>query len=256
MKLTEFGSRGGRASKILLCRSATGDTGPSNEVNKPTKRKKKEKRDEESVVDGQRPAKINKRKSSTDSTVPELDEAGQANADLVHVSNPRSKGRSVKAVLTVVEDNQFFTMEAEGVDSEFPESPLESDGEQELEVSFKNSSQESGRNNNAMPEVESDSDQSNSGDDQVESDDPVDRYDEEAAGCQNADSESEQGNEELKQEDIEAMRKVQKLMAKEGFKESVNFLKAHIRGNKQSEQRNDHLNQPGTSGMGDRQKEK
>ena len=139
-------------------------------------------------------------------------------ADQPGSSKIRCQGKSVKATSTIVEDNQFFTMEAEVVESEFPESLIESDDDQDLEVSFKNSSQESGRNNNAIPEAGSDTDESNCQDEQNESDDQLGEQEELTADHQMVESENEQSNEEMNKEDMEAMKRVQRLMAKEGFK--------------------------------------
>ena len=211
-----------------------GDTGPSNQVNKAVKRKGVNR----SIQDLQSNSQDapNKKKKTMVNKILMTNEAPQTSKATQNPSIPlakctKGKAKSSKTVSTVIEDNQIFTMEAEGVESEFPDSNLESDGD--LEVSFKNSqeSQDSiAHKNNAMPEHYSDVDESNHVD---ESDVSEGEYESENEVPQDpetntaAEIESDSG-EEIEGQDLNVLKKVQKLMAKEGFKESAKFLKTHI----------------------------
>ena len=126
----------------------------------------------------------------------------------------------------------------------FQTANLESDGD--LEVSFKNSqeSQDSiAHKNNAMPEHYSDVDESNHVD---ESDVSEGEYESENEVPQDpetntaAEIESDSG-EELKGQDLNVLKKVQKLMAKEGLRESAKFLKTHIQTGSDEKRKKIHI---------------
>ena len=127
---------------------------------------------------------------------------------------------STKAKATFEEGDQVISMSAEGQESEF----LESDDDDESNiVTFRNRPEEA-----EYPTEDEETNETPKSDPQSDGEEPMDF--EHEVHHQNEDGEILSDEEE----NFKALKKVQKLMAKEGFKDSAKFLKRHIKKSRKS----------------------
>ena len=153
--------------------------------------------------------------------------------------NPGSAKRksTEKVTATFFEDNQYVSMSAEGQETEFVDSEEDLDGE----ISFKNSQSSHTSNQLESPVNDGDgeNDKVNSKEERGPGSSDEERNENENAQIYSSDESNDEAETEkemdgLSKEDYQVFKRVQQLMAKEGFKESANFLRNHMKGEKKA----------------------